>query len=123
MALTQAKVAAASCRWGWYVSGSPATLSACSGQASSATLSEGLITKAPGVLNGTYLGETITLSSVAGASDARVVRFDIQSNYGDSLTGLSEVRFDGTVIPEPSTLAFALVIGGLGLTMRRRRQS
>ena len=55
---------------------------------------------------------------------ARYVRFDLRNNYGDqySWTGLSEVRFDGTAVPEPAT--WAMMIGGFGMVgaaLRRRR--
>lgn len=42
---------------------------------------------------------------VFGPVAAAFVRFDILSNYGDPVqTGFAEVQFNGTAIPEPSTL-------------------
>lgn len=66
----------------------------------------------------TDFGQNIALS---GANNARLVRFDILSAHGQdlNLVGLSEVRFDGTVVPEPS----AALLGALGLlTLLRRRR-
>lgn len=67
------------------------------------------------------------LSSYAAADTARLVRFDILSNWSESdgiptpWTGLSEVRFDGAAsIPEPSR-AMLYILGGMGLILRRRR--
>ena len=74
---------------------------------------------------GTYTGEDIDVSFVG----VRYVMFDILSNFdgavfdgtgqipgadGRSLTGLSEVRFVVTAVPEPGTLAL-LGLGGLAL--------
>jgi len=57
-------------------------------------------------------GFSIDLSSFALADNARLVRFDITSNYGDpDFVGLSEVQFSGTAIPEPSSL----LLVGLGM--------
>ncbi|MEM6507472.1 MAG: PEP-CTERM sorting domain-containing protein [Planctomycetota bacterium] len=70
----------------------------------------------------TLYGETFDLTSLAAADDVRLVRIDITSNYGagESVTGLSEIRFGGTLIPEPSSLAL-LGLGGLFMCQRRRR--
>jgi hypothetical protein len=55
----------------------------------------------------TYTGEDYALSS----SNVRFVRFNVISNYGDSITGLGEMRFVGTAsVPEPTTVLM-LVIG------------
>lgn len=55
------------------------------------------------------------------AGDARLVRFNITSNHGgdNNFVGLSEVRFDGTQVPEPSAGILALI--GLAGCLRRRR--
>lgn len=54
--------------------------------------------------------------------NARYVKFDINTNYGDANTfyGLSEVQFDGVLVPEPGSLAL-LGLGSMGLLLRRRR--
>jgi hypothetical protein len=54
--------------------------------------------------------------------DAQFIKFDINSNHGDPniFYGLSEVQFDGVLVPEPGSLAL-LGLCGLGLLLRRRR--
>lgn len=58
---------------------------------------------------------------------ARFVQIDIQSNYAEGTiyttyaSGLSEVRFNGSAVPEPAS--WAMMIGGFGLVggaLRRR---
>lgn len=71
--------------------------------------------------NPNYAGELVDLSSFALADNARLIRFNITSNYGNATrTSLAEVQFSGVVIPEPSS--FALLLGGLGLFAGRRRR-
>jgi hypothetical protein len=66
----------------------------------------------------TYTGENYTLS----VSNTRYIRFDVLSNYGDTgVTGLSEVRFTGSVVPEPGTYGM-LGCGLLLLIMLVRRK-
>ena len=57
------------------------------------------------------------------ASGVRYVRFDIQSNHGGAwnLTGLSEVRFETPVVPEPATLCL-MGLGAIGFIVRRKRR-
>jgi len=64
-------------------------------------------------------GETLSL----GDALARFVRFDIQSNHGESdYSGLSEVKFNGvSAVPEASSLAYALIgLATAGYVQRRR---
>ncbi|MEM6257927.1 MAG: PEP-CTERM sorting domain-containing protein [Planctomycetota bacterium] len=90
----------------------------------------GSFTPLPGITNfaiapgndTTLYGETFDLTSLAAADDVRLVRIDITSNHGagNQFVGLSEIRFGGTLIPEPSSLAL-LGLGGLFMCQRRRR--
>ncbi len=69
----------------------------------------------------TEAAQTLALA----ASSVRYIRFEIDTNQAEStasntLTGLSEVRFEGTVIPEPATLGLIGVFGGGMLFIRRR---
>ena len=73
-------------------------------------------------------GQPLPSQDFAVTGVARYVRFDILSNYGqgtyaerDWNSGLSEVRFAGTAVPEPAS--WALMIGGFalaGASVRRR---
>jgi hypothetical protein len=80
---------------------------------------------APG-LNNVDFGQVINLSGFTAADDARLVRIDIKSNHGwinasfPGLAGLSEIRFDGVLVPEPSVFA-TLGLGVITLLGRRRR--
>jgi hypothetical protein len=60
---------------------------------------------------------------------ARFVQIDILNNYGqgtyaerDWSSGLSEVRFEGTAVPEPATWAMMIIGFGVVGRMMRRRQ-
>jgi len=68
-------------------------------------------------------GETFDLTALAATDNVRLLRIDIATNHlGDNqFAGLSEIRFDGVLVPEPGTM----VLGGLGgfvVTLRRRRR-
>jgi hypothetical protein len=66
------------------------------------------------------------LATVAGsalpASAVRFVRFELNSGYHgtNTYTGIAEIQFDGTAIPEPSSLAL-IGLGGLAFFLRRRK--
>lgn len=70
-----------------------------------------------------YTGTLYDVSILTGAPTIRARYFllDIDSNHGSSegFYGLSELQFDGTIVPEPSALAL-LGLGGM-LALRRRR--
>jgi hypothetical protein len=54
--------------------------------------------------------------------NAQYLQIRATDNYGDAYYGLGEVRFFGaSTIPEPSTVALLLGVGGLALLLRRRR--
>ena len=76
-----------------------------------------LFAQAPGT--GTYTGQFFDLVLLTGGNvTARAIQFDIQSNYGDAQNfyGLSELQFDGLLVPEP-TSSTLMAIGGLGLVI------
>jgi hypothetical protein len=76
---------------------------------------------APGT-TATDFGQVIDLSSFPAADNARLVRLDILSNHGgdNSFAGLSKLRFDGTVVPEPAALGF-IGLALTGFVLRRRK--
>lgn len=65
-----------------------------------------------------FPGQSLALNDV----NARFVRFSINSNYGDNTySGLSEVKFYGTAVPEAETYAYALFgLGVVGVALRRK---
>jgi hypothetical protein len=76
--------------------------------------------KAPG--ESAYLGEEIFLSNFAGYADVRLIKLNTLSNYGGTVSGLSEIRF--STVPEPSVYGLlALAATGLGVHVFRRRRS
>ena len=50
------------------------------------------------------------------------VMLDVISTYSSSKAGLSEIRFDGEVVPEPATMGL-LAIGGIAMLRSRRRRN
>jgi len=72
-----------------------------------------------------YLGFDVDLSGVTNDSllnNVRLVRFNMLTNHGQikDLTGLSEVQFDGVVVPEPATI-LAMMAASLPALLKRRR--
>ncbi|HWB02466.1 MAG TPA: DUF4457 domain-containing protein [Verrucomicrobiales bacterium] len=70
----------------------------------------------------TDFGQVINLAPFAAADNTRLIRFDILTNHGgdNSFAGLSEVRFDGTAVPEVSVAGLlGLAMGGVMLRRRR----
>ena len=65
-----------------------------------------------------FAAETLNLGF-----NARYVQFALNSNYGDSYSGLSEVKFFTSAVPEPET--YAMFLAGLGLmgAIARRRKA
>jgi len=83
---------------------------------------------APGAGNVDF-SQTLSLPGV----NLQYLKFDILSNHNgvtyptaggvdNAFVGLSEVRFFGTMVPEPSTLAIWSLLAGVGLGAARRRR-
>lgn len=60
--------------------------------------------------------------NMTGANGVQHVRIDVQTNYGGPKTGLSEVRFTGTLVPEPASALMASLAGMIGVAVFRRRR-
>ena len=67
----------------------------------------------------TYAGESFSSFT---PFNAQFIKFDIDSNHGgdNNFYGLSEVQFDGVLVPEPGS-ATLLALGLTGMLLRRRR--
>jgi len=81
------------------------------------------IAQAPG--NDSYAGDFVNVAAFNGGNPLpfRYFQLDIQSSWGgdSNFFGLSEIMFEGTIVPEPGSAAlFGLAM--TGLLARRRRQ-
>ena len=65
-------------------------------------------------------GGAVQVYSFAQIDNVSSVTFSIDSNAGEIYTGLAEVRFGLTAIPEPPVAAFTLGLLGLLAGVRRR---
>ena len=50
------------------------------------------------------------------------VMLEVLSSYGSSQVGLSEIHFEGEVVPEPATMGL-LAVGGIAMLRSRRRRN
>jgi len=80
------------------------------------------IAQAPG--NDTYAGDFVNVAAFNGGNPLpfRYFRLDIQSSWGgdSNFYGLSEIMFEGQIVPEPGS-ALLLSVATAGLLARRRR--
>ena len=91
-------------------------------------ITDGLGSAVPGITNFAQAPEPVTNAYSGEVFDgfapftARYIRFDIDSNHnGDNFFyGLSEVQFEGALIPEPGSLVL-LSLGAMSLLWRKRR--
>ena len=81
----------------------------------------GAVTLAKATGLASYTGEFLNLMALTGGPvRTRFFELDIQSNWGDanSFYGLSELQFEGTLVPEPGALG---LLAACGLAALRRR--
>ena len=91
-------------------------------------ITDGLGSTVPGITNFAQAPEPVTNAYAGEVFDgfapftARYIKFDIDSNHnGDNFFyGLSEVQFEGALIPEPGSLVL-LSLGAMSLLWRKRR--
>jgi hypothetical protein len=50
------------------------------------------------------------------------IKLEVIRSYGSGQVGLSEIRFDGEVVPEPATMGL-LAVGGIAMLRSRRRRN
>jgi len=70
------------------------------------------------------VGDPFAAESISLITTAQFVRFNLNSNYGDSYTGLSEVQFFGEAasVSEASSIALlGLGLMGLGISRRKKK--
>ncbi|MFA3790519.1 PEP-CTERM sorting domain-containing protein [Aliiglaciecola sp. SL4] len=67
-------------------------------------------------------GTPIFSETIALNTTAQYLKFNLNSNYGDTFTGLSEVQFDGVIssVPEPTSIAlFSLCLALIGFSRKK----
>jgi len=85
----------------------------------------GTATLARGTGNNYYLpNTTIDTALLDGLNDRAItgLMLEVISTYGSSQAGLSEIHFEGEVVPEPATMGL-LAVGGLAMLRSRRRRN
>lgn len=72
-----------------------------------------------------YLPNTIDVATqLPGLEGVELtgIMLEVISSYGSNQVGLSEIRFDGEVVPEPATMGL-LAVGGIAMLRSRRRRN
>ena len=66
----------------------------------------------------------VSATDLPGLVDEEItgLMLKVISTYGSSQAGLSEIRFEGEVVPEPATMGL-LAVGGLAMLRSRRRRN
>jgi hypothetical protein len=106
----------------WYSNSPTVPPPAASGSVTVYDFASGGWTQLGGTNNlaiGTGVGDAGGAFDVSGASGAQFIGIEMLSNHGGNRTGLAEVAFTTSPIPEPGSMAL-LLLGGFGLLRRRR---
>jgi hypothetical protein len=86
----------------------------------------GIITVARGTGVGIYEANTLidVATELPGLNEVELtgIMLEVISTYGSTQAGLSEIHFDGEVVPEPATMGL-LAVGGMAMLRSRRRRN
>jgi hypothetical protein len=94
--------------------------------ASRTWISAGTITLARGTGSAYYVGNApIDIATeLPGLENMEItgLMLEVLTTYGSNQAGLSEIHFEGEVVPEPATMGL-LAVGGLAMLRSRRRRN